>query len=91
MRAALMVKAAFSQFSKLEGAPGMKKIAFAALFVAVASTGLLACGGDDDGIIFADSAPVEEMCNAVTQEGCASGEKCHVPGALSWSVRTPLQ
>ena len=58
----------------------MKKIAFAALFVAVASTGLLACGGDDDGITFADSAPVDEMCNAVTQEGCAAGEKC------SWLV-----
>ena len=59
----------------------MKKIAFAALMVGVASTGLLACGGDDDGgdITFADSAPVEG-CNPVTQEGCADGEKC------SWLV-----
>jgi len=59
----------------------MKKIAFAALFVAVASTGLLACGGDDDGgdITFADSAPVGG-CNPVTQDGCADGEKC------SWLV-----
>ena len=61
----------------------MKKIAFAALFMGVASGGLLACGGDDDstdGIIFADSAPVDEGCNPVTQDGCADGEKC------SWLV-----
>lgn len=61
----------------------MKKIAFAALFVGAASTGLLACGGDDDGggdITFADSAPVDQTCNPVTQQGCADGEKC------SWLV-----
>ena len=61
----------------------MKKLAFAALFMSVASSGLLACGGDDDstdGIIFADSAPVDEGCNPVTQDGCADGEKC------SWLV-----
>ncbi|HEU5060990.1 MAG TPA: hypothetical protein VFU21_30880, partial [Kofleriaceae bacterium] len=61
----------------------MKKIAFATLFMGIASSGLLACGGDDDstdGIMFADSAPVDEGCNPVTQEGCADGEKC------SWLV-----
>jgi hypothetical protein len=79
-----MVKATrFSQFSKLEGAPRMKKIAFAALFLGVASTGLLACGGDDDSgdITFADSGPGGDgggsaTCNPVTQQGCADGEKC---------------
>jgi hypothetical protein len=77
-----MVKATVSKFSTLEGAPGMKKIAFAALFMGVASGGLLACGGDDDGdgIIFVDSAPVDDACNPVTQDGCADGEKC------SWLV-----
>jgi hypothetical protein len=62
----------------------MKKIAFATLFMGMASTGLLACGGGDDdgddGIMFADSAPVDDACNPVTQDGCADGEKC------SWLV-----
>jgi hypothetical protein len=78
-----MVKASDFEVTKLEGAPGMKKIAFAALFMG--ATGLLACGGDDDGdIMFADSGPgidaAPATCNPVTQRGCAEGDKC------SWLV-----
>ena len=64
----------------------MKKIAFAALFVGAASTGLLACGGDDDSgdITFADGGPdggdTGAACNPVTNQGCDAGEKC------SWLV-----
>src|SRR5690349_13662761 len=79
-----MVKAGArrAEVTKSEGAPGMKTLAFAALFMG--ATGLLACGGggDDDGPDFpADAMPGGgEACNPVTQQGCAEGEKC------SWIV-----
>ena len=57
----------------------MKKLAFAALFMG--ATGLLACGGDDDGDdgtpVFPDAGdPGSATCNPVSQQGCDAGEKC---------------
>jgi hypothetical protein len=57
----------------------MKTLAFAALFVG--ATGLLACGGDDDSVHFADAGiDGGGTCNPVTQTGCDTGQKC------SWLV-----
>jgi hypothetical protein len=57
----------------------MKRLALAVLLVA--TSGLAACGGDDDDVSIVDSAPqadagVAMQCNPVTQEGCGEGEKC---------------
>jgi hypothetical protein len=83
MVAALMVKALVLQDlpRSWEGAPGMKKLAIAA--VLVWTSALMACGGgDDDDVIVIDasvqqidSAPAAQ-CDPVTQQGCAEGEKC---------------
>lgn len=56
----------------------MQKLACLSVFIG--ATGLMACGGDDD-VTIVDSgpvvdAPVESLCNPVTQEGCGEGEKC---------------